>query len=299
VAAASRFAIALDSILERLTTLQALFMGLLQGATELFPVSSLGHAVIVPSLLHWSYRQSDPAFVPFLTLLHLGTATALVVLFRRDWVGIVRGFFRASFRGRIETPSERLAMLLVVGTVPGGVIGFVGEETFKSFFAQPRLAAALLVVNGLILLGAEVLRRRSERRADRAAQEADFKEVGAISFRAAVLVGGVQGFAFLPGISRSGVTMAGGLLAGLRHQEAARFSFLLATPIIAAAGVLEVPQLFKPGIPLGTYAAAAVVAGLAAYASARFLIRWFREGRLDPYGWYCVAAGLVALALLR
>ncbi len=279
-------------------------MGLLQGATELFPVSSLGHAVIVPSLLHWSYRQSDKAFVPFLTLLHLGTATALLILYWRDWVAIVSGFFRASFRGRIETPAERLAMLLVVGTIPGGVIGFIGEQTFKNFFSSARIAAAFLVVNGLILLGTEMLRRRRERQAahegpDRATQEATFGEAQGISFGAAAVVGAAQALALVPGISRSGVTMAGGLLAGLRHQEAARFSFLLATPIIAAAGALEVPQLFGSGAPLGTYAAAAVVAGLAAYASARFLIRWFREGRLDPYGWYCVVAGLVALALLR
>lgn len=279
-------------------------MGLLQGATELFPVSSLGHAVIVPTLLHWSYRQSDRAFVPFLTLLHLGTATALLVLFWRDWVAVVAGFVRASIRGRVETEAERLAMLLVVGTIPGGVIGFLGEETFKGFFASPVFAAVFLVVNGLLLLGAEQLRRRREgeaahRAPDRAAQEATFAEATAISFRAAVVVGAAQALALLPGISRSGVTMGAGLLAGLRHQEAARFSFLLATPIIAAAGLLEVPQLFAPGVPLGTYAAAAVVAGLAAYASARFLIRWFREGRLDPYGWYCIAAGLVALALIR
>ncbi len=279
-------------------------MGLLQGATELFPVSSLGHAVIVPSLLHWSYRQSDKAFVPFLTLLHLGTATALLILYWRDWLAIVAGFFRAAFRGRIETPAERLAMLLVVGTIPGGVIGFIGEQTFKSFFSSARIAAAFLVVNGLILLGAEMLRRRRERQAaheapDRVSQEATFGDAQAISFGAAAVVGAAQALALLPGISRSGVTMAGGLLAGLRHQEAARFSFLLATPIIAGAGLLEVPQLFGSGAPLGTYAVAAVVAGLAAYASARFLIRWFREGRLDPYGYYCLVAGLVALALLR
>lgn len=279
-------------------------MGLLQGATELFPVSSLGHAVIVPSLLHWSYRQSDPAFVPFLTLLHLGTATALVILFWRDWREIVTGFFQASIRGRVETPSERLAMLLVVATVPGGVIGFAGEQTLKGLFASPRFAAAFLVVNGLMLLGTELLRRRREREAahrapDRQAQEATFGDVRTVSFRAAVIVGAAQALALLPGISRSGVTMAGGLLAGLRHQEAARFSFLLATPIIAAAGVLEVPQLFQARVPLGTYTAAAVLAGAAAYVSARFLIRWFREGRLDPYGWYCVAAGLLTLALVR
>ena len=283
-----------------MTPWQALLMGLLQGATELFPVSSLGHAVVIPSLLHWSYRQSDPSFVPFLTLLHLGTAGALLILYRRDWARIVAGFFRAALRGRIRTADERLAMLLLVGTVPTGAVGVVLENPLKTLFASPRAAAAFLLLNGGILLGGEVLRRRSERAgATREQQEQDFKEAEQISFRAAAITGVAQAMALLPGISRSGVTMTGGLLAGLRHQEAARFSFLLATPVIFAAGLLEVPQLFHSSPPLGLYALSAVLAGVAAYLSARFLIRYFRSGRLDPYGWYCAALGLVALILLR
>src|SRR2546425_786849 len=183
-------------------------MGLLQGATELFPVSSLGHSVIIPSLLHWKFKQSDPTFVPFLVLLHLGTAGALLVLYRVQWIAITRGFFSAA------------------------------------------------------------------------------------------LIGACQALAFFPGISRSGVTIGGGLLAGLRHQEAARFSFLLATPVILAAGLVEVPQLFASGVPVVEYLVAAALSGGAAYASARFLLRYFRSGRLDPYGWYCAAAGLLSLGLL-
>lgn len=287
------------------TTWQALFIGLLQGATELFPVSSLGHAVVLPSLLHWGFNQASPTFLPFLVLLHLGTATALVVLYRQEWARIVTGFVRAALRGRVEGPDERLAMLLAVGTIPGGAVGKLLVQPLTSNFARPQLAAAMLIVNGGILLGAEVLRRRSERQhLTREEQEHEFKSVGEISFKAALLVGLAQVLALVPGISRSGVTMAGGLLAGLRHQDAAKFSFLLATPIIAAAGVLEVPQLFQQKQPLdggtlGVYLASAVVAGLAAYASARFLIRYFRSGRLDPYGWYCAAAGLISLVLLR
>ena len=283
-----------------MTAAQALFMGLLQGATELFPVSSLGHAVIVPSVFHWSFKQSDPSFLPFLVLLHLGTATALLILYWRQWLRILTGFGRAALRGRIQGEDERLAMLLVVGTLPAGLAGLFFQSYFKALFANPRAAAAFLIVNGLILLGAEVLRRRAERRqASRTEQEAAFRPAEALSFKAALLVGACQVGALFPGISRSGATMAGGLLAGLRHQEAARFSFLLATPVIAAAGLLEVPELFKPGIPLGLYAAAAVLSGAAAYGSARFLIRWFRVGRLDPYGVYCLLAGSAGLALLR
>ncbi len=278
-------------------------MGLLQGATELFPVSSLGHAVLIPSLLHWAFKQSDPSFVPFLTLLHLGTAGALLVIYRDQWIAIIRGFFGAALRGRIRTEPERLSMLLMVGTLPTATVGVYLEHQVKVLFATPRIAASFLIVNGFLMLGAELLRRRSERRAAvagtaRSEQEEHFGDAEHISFRAAALVGACQSLALIPGISRSGVTIAGGLLAGLRHVEAARFSFLLATPVILAAGVLEVPQLFTRGVPIGQYLAGAVLAGIAAYLSARFLLRYFRSGRLDPYGMYCIAAGVASLALL-
>jgi undecaprenyl-diphosphatase len=288
---------------KRVTFLQALFMGLLQGATELFPVSSLGHAVLVPSLLRWSFKQSDPSFVPFLVLLHLGTATALLVLYRSQWVVIVRGFVTAAIRGSIANDSERLAILLMVGTLPAAVLGVFLESRIKALFASPFAAAAFLIVNGFVMLGAELLRRRAERRAElhdktRVEQEERFTDASHISYWAAALVGACQALAFIPGISRSGVTIAGGLIAGLRHQEAARFSFLLATPVILGAGLVEVPLLFSSGVPVGEYVASAVLSGIAAYASARFLLRYFRSGRLDPYGWYCIAAGVIGLGLL-
>ncbi len=280
-------------------------MGLLQGATELFPVSSLGHAVVLPSLLHWAFDQRSPSFVPFLVLLHLGTATALLILYRREWAAIIAGFVRAAVRGKIETADERLAMLLALGTIPGGAIGFLFVQPLTRLFATPRVAATALIINGAILLCAELLRRRSERQGlSREEQEGDFKQLGDISPKAVAIVGLAQAVALVPGISRSGITMAGGLVAGLRHTEAAKFSFLLATPIIAAAGVLEVPQLFQSESALtagkiAIYLLAAVLAGLAAYLSARFLVRYFRSGRLDPYAWYCAALGAASLVLLR
>ena len=282
---------------------QSLVIGLLQGATELFPVSSLGHAVVLPALLHWSYRESDPAFLPFLVLLHLGTAPGLLILYWPEWVLVVRGFFRAAMRGRLVEPEERLAMLLVAGTIPAGVIGVLLEKPLRSLFASPPTAAAFLLLNGLILLGAEVARRRDERRrrlgAARSQQEARYGDVEHLGFRAALAIGLCQSLALIPGISRSGATIAGGLFAGLRHTEAARFSFLLATPVIAAAGLLEIPQLSGTGAPIGQYAVAAVLAGIAAYLSARFLLRYFEVGRLDPYGYYCCAIGAASLVLLR
>ena len=280
------------------------FIALLQGSTELFPVSSLGLAVVVPDLLRLDFRPTDESFVPFLVLLHLGTAAALLVLYREEWVRIAGGFVRASVRGRITDADERLALLIVAGTVPTGIVGFFLESPLKSLFANPRAAGAFLTVNAAILLGAEQLRRRDERRArvdieageDR---EAVFRGVESLDVRSALLVGACQCLALLPGISRAGVTMAGGLVAGLRHQEAARFSFLLATPIILAAGVLEVPQLFHAGVPVGTYLGASVLAGAVAYVSARFLIRYFRVGRLDPFAAYCAALGITALVFAR
>src|SRR5713226_8816123 len=169
-------------------------MGLLQGATELFPVSSLGHSVIIPSLLHWAFKQSDPTFVPFLVLLHLGTAGALLVLYRDQWVEIIRAFFTAAVRGRITTPAERLAMLLMTGTIPAGILGVYFETRIKSLFASPYVAAAFLVVNGILLIGFELLRRRAEQRAavhskTRAEQEQSFAQAERISFRAAAIIG--------------------------------------------------------------------------------------------------------------
>ena len=279
-------------------------MGLLQGASELFPVSSLGHAVLVPSLLHWSFKQSDPSFVPFLVLLHLGTAGALLVLYRDQWIVLIRAFFVSALRGSLRNDDERLAMLLLVGTIPAAILGVFLENRIKSLFASPYDAAGFLIANGFLMLGFEVLRRRAERRvvaqpAGRLADEEHFARAERISFAAAAIVGACQALAFLPGISRSGITIGGGLLAGLRHQEAARFSFLLATPTILGAGILEVPQLLTRNVPVGEYLLGAVLAGVAAYASARFLLRYFRSGRLDPYGWYCIAAGAASVALLH
>jgi len=281
------------------------FLGLLQGATELFPVSSLGHAVVVPLIFHLDFNPSDPTFVPLLVLLHLGTATALLILYRDDWIRMIVAFLRAIPRGEIRTEDERMMALLIVGTIPAGVLGVVFEDRFKSLFSNGRAASSFLVVNGAILLGAEMLRRRAERRVgvegrSRAAQEESFRPASRLSFPAALLVGTCQALALFPGISRSGATMAGGLLAGLRHEEAARFSFLLATPVILAAALLEIPQLVStPHAPIGTYVFGAVLAGVAAYFSARFLIRYFRVGRLDPYAYYCAALGVVGLIVIR
>lgn len=283
------------------------FLAALQGATELFPVSSLGHAVLVPPLLHLNFNQTDPAFVPVLTVLHLGTAIALIILYRAQWWNIVSALGRAVANGDVEHPDARLGLLLIAGTIPAGFVGLVFQDKFKSIFGDPRAAAAFLLVNAAILLAAEWFRRRDERShpdrsADAAAHDlpapdARYLRVEGLTLPKAVLVGFCQIGALFPGISRSGVTMAAGLFAGLRHQEAARFSFLLATPIILAAGVLETFDLGSNRPTALIAAAAAVVAGVFAYGSARFLLRYLRFGRLDPFAYYCAALGITGLIL--
>ena len=279
---------------------QALFLGFLQGATELFPVSSLGHAVLLPRLLGWNYDQRDPTFLPYIVLLHLGTAVALLFVFRQDWPRLVAAFARAAFRGRVgEDPNEKLAMLLFLGTLPPGILGVLFESELKKLFASPRFAAAFLLVNAVIMGGGELVRRRrAAATASPGPVPGDEGEVG-LGYRQALVIGASEGLALLPGISRSGTTITTGLLAGLNHESAARFSFLLATPLILAAGVLEVPSLFGAGSHLPVYVAGAVVAAVTAYLSTRFLLRYFESGRLWPFAAYCAVLGAVGLLFAR
>ena len=271
---------------------QAFWLALLQGATEILPVSSLGHGVILPSLLGWNIDQESPTFLPFFVVLHLGTAAALFVFFRREWARVIRGFFR-SLRSRDlrGDPEAKLAWLLVAGTIPAGLVGLAFQKALSANFARPALAAVFLVVNGVLLLLGERLRRR---RLKRGASE--------LSFWQAVAVGTSQVLALIPGISRSGVTVVGGWprASAQRPQPG---SLLLATPIILAAGVLEVPKLVELGTPhtLGVAIFGGIVAGVAAYASTALLMLLFRRREIEalgPFGYYCIGAGAVSLMLL-
>jgi undecaprenyl-diphosphatase len=284
-----------------MTWLQSIVLALLQGVTELFPISSLGHTVIVTALLGWGDLQESPSFLPFLVLFHVGTATALFIYFWRDWFAIIRGFVVTAVAGRLDAePNGRLAWLLIAGTIPAGLIGLFLEGPLKHLFANPLIAAAFLAVNGVVLLIGEHARRRAL-----AAQLPGDPEgkVGvrftSLSWREAVLVGLAQALALIPGISRSGVTMVAALRVGMNHEDAAAYTFLLATPIIGAAALLEVPQL--AGSPPSTLLIAVVggiLAGIAAYLSTKFLMRYFEKGRLDPFGYYCIIAGLASAAYL-
>jgi undecaprenyl-diphosphatase len=273
--------------------LQALILGLLQGATELFPVSSLGHSVILPRLFGWNIQQNDDAFVTFLVATHFATATTLFLYFWDDWRQIISGLLRTR-NGQIAQDDHyaKLGWLLVVATIPAGLIGLVLEHRLRSLFASAESAAIFLFFNGVMLLGAEHLRKRAPV-AEAADVDVDATIVRRLTIRSAIGIGMAQAVALIPGFSRSGASMSGGLLAGLSNEEAARFSFLLATPIIGAAALLKLPHLAGPsgdGIR-GPALVGALGAAVAAYCSVRFLLRFFETNRLTPFGIYCMIAG--------
>jgi undecaprenyl-diphosphatase len=301
-----------------ISPIQAFLLALLQGVSELFPVSSLGHTVVLPPLLGWPIDQQAPSFLAFVVVLHLGTALALLLYFRRDWPGLASALARSALRGRLSgAPAEREAWRVVVATVPAGLLGLLLEHPIRALFATPAVAAAALLVNGGILFAGEHLRRRartpemvagvpmgkrliSSRKAKPALPDGAAQTIGGLSWGRVLTIGSAQALALVPGISRSGVTMVAGLVSGLDHEESARFAFLLSTPIILAAGLLEIPELFTAGGRnlLALALMGSVVAAVAAYASVRWLMRYFRSGRLDPFAYYCWAFGALALILL-
>jgi undecaprenyl-diphosphatase len=296
-----------------LSYVEALIVGAFQGVTELFPVSSLGHSVLVPALIGGRWAQDlnvsspESPYLAFIVGLHVATAAALLVFFWRDWVKIIAGFYTSVRHRRITTPAERLAWLIVVATIPVGISGLALEHLFRTTLGRPVPAAVFLTLNGLILYGGERLRRRATATVEVVPVQRDHdvltaadERIAQLPLRYGLIIGCAQILALLPGISRSGVTMVAGLLRGLSHEEAARFSFLLATPVILAAGVLKIPDLFGP---LGTGIGGQVLAGsaasfVAAYAAVRFLTRYFETSTLTPFAIYCVLAGAGSLLWL-
>ncbi|MDO8108381.1 undecaprenyl-diphosphate phosphatase [Isoptericola sp. b441] len=319
-----------------LTYLESVVVGAFQGFSELFPISSLGHSVLIPALVggRWardlSVSAPESPYLAFIVGLHVATAAALLVFFWRDWVAIIGGFFTSIRRRSLADPYQRLAWLIIIATIPVGLAGLALEHLFRTTLGKPVPAAAFLVVNGLVLLAGERLRRRApvavlagqteavaaggltmgdvaaERRAAREAGQdvhsgpvADGRLAG-LSVRSALAVGSAQILALLPGISRSGSAMVAGLFRGLSHEDAARFSFLLATPVILAAGVLKIPDLFGPlgaGIH-GQVLVGSIASFVTAYLSVRYLTRYFRTRTLTPFAIYSIALGAGALVWL-
>lgn len=285
----------------KITTFQSIVLGLLQGVSELFPISSLGHTVLFPNLFGWTnivrwQSQVESPWLAFIVMLHVGSAVGLLIYFWRDWVEIIKAFFRTLPKRRADTPTERFAWLIVFASIPVGIMGILLEHDARIATATPEIAAIFLVVNGFILLGAERLRKRSEVR-ELARREGLNPEGGrkleTLEYREGTIIGATQTTALIAGISRDGVVMAGGLARGLDNSDAARFSFFLATPIILAAGVFKVGDLLGPngnGIR-GQALIAAACAAIAAVFTVHFLTRYFKRGNLIPFGIYCLIFG--------
>jgi undecaprenyl-diphosphatase len=297
----------------QLTYLQAVVIGLLQGLTELLPISSLGHAVLIPHWIGGSWAaavgdesQGESPYLAFIVVLHVATACALLVFFWREWVKIIRGLFRSIARRRVETVYERLAWLLVIATIPAGLTGLLLEHELRVVFAKPLAAAVFLTINGFILLGGEWLRRRRLRSGKATLEPAGAAESSA-EIDAAVIaqvrpidagwIGLAQVLALFAGISRSGVTIVAGLVRDLDHEQAMRFAFLLATPIILAAGLLKIPDFTGPlgdGIRLQALAGAGA-AFVGALLATKFLTRYFQSNTLTPFGIYCLLFGAASI----
>ncbi len=301
-----------------LTMVHAIVVGVLQGVTELFPISSLGHSVLVPAWLNWnvivkSQSQSESPYLAFVVGLHVATALALLVYYWRDWRDVIPAAFRVLGRRKVTDRNEHLAWLLIVATIPAGLTGLVLEHALRTLFAKPFAAALFLTVNGVVLFLGEWLRRRriaealvcepvpalaSEEVVNELAERTHtVRTVEDMTWREALVIGVAQIGALFAGISRSGITMVAGLARGLDHEEAARFSFMLATPIIFAAGVYKLPDLMGhlgDGIR-GEVLAGSVAAGIAAYIAVRFLVRFYRSNNLVPFAIYCLAAGAISM----
>jgi len=339
----------------QLTYLEAAVVGLIQGVTELFPVSSLGHNVLIPALIGGNWARDlnvaapESPYLAFIVGLHVATAIALLIYFWRDWVRIIRGFFSSlrqfarpaegTARWMLQSPDEQLAWLIILATIPVGLAGLAFEHVFRVIFGRPAYAAVFLIINGLILLAGERFRRRASLEAEeQIAAEREYALAGAgggsarsypgrarhaasrrdprleemdnalesdgrlsgMGYGEAVIIGSAQVLALLAGISRDGVTMVAGMARGLSREDAARFAFLLATPVILAAGALKIPDLMGPlgnGIH-GQVVVGSVLSGVGAYVSVKYLVRYFRTRTLTPFGIYCIIAGLASLAYL-
>jgi undecaprenyl-diphosphatase len=280
---------------------QAIVLGILQGVTELFPISSLGHTVLFPTLFGWNalvdaQSESESFWLAFVVMLHVGSALGLLFYYRRDWVQIVSAFFRTLSTRRVQTSTERLAWLIIAASIPAGIIGLVFEHQLRTITAKPEVAAIFLMVNGLVLFAAEWFRRRAavrELAAREGAKPDGARELDTLEYREAFVIGAAQSTALIAGISRDGVTMGAGLARGLDHSDAARYAFLLATPIILAAGLLKLPDLLGHlgnGVR-GQALVACIAAAITAVITVAFLVRYFKTRTLIPFAIYCLLFG--------
>ena len=283
-----------------LSLLQAAILGVLQGISELFPISSLGHSIILPTLLGWTIDQKANYFLGFLVATHFATAAVLFFFYWDDWLRIIRGIARSIGGGGLAAdPDAKLGWLLVIGTVPAGAFGLLFQRRLQELFASPSYVASFLALNGILLYLAELLRARAKD--GDVVRDADQRIAAEVSWGQSAKIGLMQVLALIPGFSRTGSTLTGGLMVGLAREDAMRFSFLLATPIIAAAAVLKLPVLFTSGNAPAIEAAllGAICAAIASYLSVRFLTAYFKTRTLTPFAIYCLLFGCASLVLMR
>lgn len=299
-----------------ITYLQAIILAIVQGVTELFPISSLGHSILIANLFGWHnvLRQEtshESGLLTLLVVMHVATAIALLIFYRDEWLRIIRGFFRSLRARKIEGDTDaKLAWLLIAATIPAGMVGLIFEHSLRSQFAKPFSAIVFITLNGFILIkGDKVVQvaRQSRPRQRRAGADISDKSLNQtaqqvgdhVGFGRAMLIGTVQIGALFAGISRSGITMIAGLRSGLSHQDAARFSFLLATPIILAAGLYKLPDVIgKAGEAIrGQMLVGGIIAGVTAYLTVRYLDKYFQDRSLRPFGIYCICVGVFMLLL--
>jgi undecaprenyl-diphosphatase len=268
-------------------------MGLLQGVSELFPVSSLGHSVLIPKILHWNIALDDPLFLSFIVATHLATALVLLAFYRKEWLAIIRGVLAR------DVQYIKLLLLLVVGTIPAGILGLLLQHKIRGLFTSTWVIAVALILNGIMLYSAELYKKSAKNLTAK-----NNREIGTLSLWESCKIGVLQSFALIPGFSRSGASMVGGILSGLSETEAVHFSFLLATPIILAAAVLEVPKLFHHSTAVSTISGGAIFigltsAGVGAYIAVKFLTKFVQTKSLKPFAYYCIGFGVLALILLK
>ncbi len=272
-----------------MTIFESIFLGIVQGITELFPISSLGHSIILTGILKWNLSENANSFLMFLVATHFATALVLFIFFWKDWKKIIFGLFNSN---------SKLGWLLILGTVPAGIIGILFQEKIKNLFVSPIYASFFLIINGFMLYFAEIFRKKAK--SSENINNADERLAKSISWVQSIKVGLMQILSLIPGFSRTGSTITGGLMVGLSHEDAVRFSFLLATPIIGGAALLKLPELVKTGSPheITIDFIGALFAALGAYISVKFLTKYFKTKKLTPFAVYCVAAGILSAAII-
>ncbi len=279
-----------------MTYIYAIILGALQGFAELFPISSLGHSVLLPHILNWKIDESSNIFLIFLVATHLSTSLVLFGFFWKDWKKIISRMFESISKREIKENNfyGKLGWLLVVATIPAGILGILFEEKLKSLFAAPIPVSVFLILNGVLLLIVESIRKRKVNE-----ERESIEKISKITWWQAIKIGFWQCLALLPGFSRTGSTLGGSLVEGLDHSNSAHFSFLLATPIIFAAAILKIPELIGQysSADIGMIIVGSVFSAITAYISVRFLSKYFKTKTLKPFGYYCLSVGVLVLLL--